>query len=133
MKALNPEAIFIPGYYTEVGLIARQAKELGLAIPMLGGDGWDSPKTTEIGGEAVNGAYFSSHFAADDPNPVGQDFIKKFRAKYQKDPDATAAVNYEAALVLFDAIRRAGTTEGAALRDALAATKTLQGVEINAL
>lgn len=128
LKAANPEAIFVPGYYTEVGLIARQARELGLSIPLLGGDGWDSPKTTEIGGDAVNGGYFSASFAADDPNPLGQEFIRKFREKYGSNPDGTAATSYEAALVLVDAIRRAGSIDGTAIREALAATKDFQGV-----
>lgn len=128
LKATNPEAIFIPGYYTEVGLIARQARELGLNVPLMGGDGWDSPKTVEIGGASVNDTYFSASFAADDPNPLGQEFIKKYRARYNESPDSTAATGYEAALVLFDAIARAGSIEGAKIRDALAATKDFQGV-----
>lgn len=128
LKAANPEAIFVPGYYTEVGLIARQARELGITVPLLGGDGWDSPKTIEIGGKAVDGAYFSGSFSSDDPNPMGQEFIKKYRTRYNEDPDGTAATSYEAALVLFDAIQRAGTTAGDKVRDALATTKDFQGV-----
>lgn len=128
IKSDHPQAIFIPGYYTEVGLIARQARELGLDIPLLGGDGWDSPKTVEIGGVAVNGTYFTGAFSPDDPNPLGQEFIKKFRDRYGIFPDGTAATAYEAALVLFDAIRRAKSTEGQAIRDALAQTKDFTGV-----
>lgn len=128
LKVGNPEAIYIPGYYTEVGLIARQARELGLTVPLLGGDGWDSPKTVEIGGAATNGTYFTASFAVDDPNPLGREFSKKFKDRFGIDPDGTAAVSYEAAIVLFDAIRRAGSTDGPALRDALAATKNFEGV-----
>ncbi len=93
LKGKKPEAIFIPGYYTEVGLIARQARELGINIPLVGGDGWDSPRLTEIAtmktkGDALKDCYFSNHYASDDPNPVIQDFIKKYQAKYGEVPDA---------------------------------------------
>ncbi|HXF49023.1 MAG TPA: ABC transporter substrate-binding protein [Verrucomicrobiae bacterium] len=133
IKGKKPEAIFIPGYYTEVGLIARQARELGLNIPLLGGDGWDSPKLTEIAtikkpGDALKDCYFSNHYAADDPNPVIQDFIKKYQAKYNEVPDAMAVLGYDAANILYDAIKRAGSTEGAKIRDALAQTKDFPGV-----
>jgi branched-chain amino acid transport system substrate-binding protein len=128
IKPSQPEAIFIPGYYTEVGLIARQARELGITVPLLGGDGWDSPRTVEIGGAAINGGYFSSHYAADDPNPKVQDFIRKYRERYGEVPDAMAVLGYDATQMLADAMRRAGTTEGKALRDAIASTKGLAGV-----
>jgi branched-chain amino acid transport system substrate-binding protein len=128
IRGVNPNVVFVPGYYTEVGLIARQARELGIAVPLLGGDGWDSPRTVEIGGAAVNGCYFSNHYAVDDPNPVAQSFIEKFRKKYSEVPDAMAVLGYDATLVLADAIRRAGTVEGKALRDAIAATKDFAGV-----
>src|SRR5262245_13713090 len=128
IRGVQPDVVFVPGYYTEVGLIARQARELGITVPLLGGDGWDSPRTIEIGGAAVNGCYFSNHYAADDPNPVVQKFIQKFRAKYSEVPDAMAVLGYDAAQVLADAIRRAGTTEGNKLRDAIAKTKDFPGV-----
>ncbi len=128
LKAANPQAIYVPGYYTEVGLIARQARDLGITVPLMGGDGWDSPKTIEIGGTAVEGSYFSNHYSADDPSPVVQDFIKKYQAKYKKVPDAMAVLGYDAAKILFDAIKRAGSADGAKIRDAIAATKDLQGV-----
>jgi branched-chain amino acid transport system substrate-binding protein len=128
IRATKPDVVFVPGYYTEVGLIARQARELGLSVPLLGGDGWDSPRTLEIGGAAVEGCYFSNHYAADDPNPVVQDFIRRFLEKNGQIPDAMAVLGYDAAKVLVDAMKRAGTTEGAQLRDAIAATKDFPGV-----
>lgn len=128
IKAKAPQVLFIPGYYTEVGLIAQQTRELGVKVPLLGGDGWDSPKTTEIGGKAIDGSYFSNHYAADDPDPKVQDFIKNFQAKYHKVPDAQAVLAYDAANLLFDAITRAGDTDGLKLRDALAATQDYPGV-----
>lgn len=128
IKAKAPDGIFVPGYYTEVGLIARQARELGLTVPLLGGDGWDSPKTVEIGGAAVNGSYFSNHYAADDPDPKIQAFIQKFKTKNGNVPDAMAVLGYDAASLLFDAIKRAGSAEPSKIRDALAATKDFEGV-----
>jgi branched-chain amino acid transport system substrate-binding protein len=128
IRGVRPDVVFVPGYYTEVGLIARQARELGITVPLLGGDGWDSPRTVEIGGAAANGCYFSNHYAADDPNPVVQSFIQKFRQKYSEIPDAMAVLGYDATQVLADAIRRAGATDGRRLRDAIATTKDFPGV-----
>lgn len=101
IKAKKPEAIFIPGYYTEVGLIARKARELGLTMPILGGDGWESEQLLSIGGEALNGSYYSNHFAVDNPDPRLQEWLKSFKAKFGKEPDAIAGLAYDAAMVLF--------------------------------
>jgi len=129
IKSQNPEAIYVPGYYTEVGTIARQAKELGLNAPLLGGDGWDSPKLWEIGGEALNGCYFSDHYSTDDPSPLVQKFVTDYKKRYNNQlPDALAALAYDAAKILADAMKRAGSTEGAKVRDAIAATKDYTGV-----
>ena len=128
LKAVNPEAIYVPGYYTEVGTIARQARELGIKAPFLGGDGWDSPKLWEIGGEALNGSYFANHYSVDDPNPAVQKFVGDYRARYKAVPDALAALGYDAARILADAMRRAGSTAGDKVRDALASTKDFPGV-----
>lgn len=128
IRGLNPEAIFVPGYYTQVGLIARQARELGIKAPLLGGDGWDSPKLFEIGGKAVEGSYLSNHYSPDDKSELVQNFIKRYKEAYGQIPDGLAAQGYDAAMVLFDAIKRAGSTDAKALRDALAATKEYPGV-----
>jgi len=128
IRAANPEAVFVPGYYTELGLIAKQARELGLNVPLLGGDGWDSAKTLEIGGPAVEGYYFSNHYAADSDSPKVQDFVKRYRDQHGEVPDAMAALGYDAAGILADALRRAGDTSGPHLRDAIAATKDYDGV-----
>ncbi len=128
LKATKPEAILTPGYYTEVGTIARQARDLGITVPLLGGDGWDSPKLFEIGGKAIMGSYMSNHNSVDDPDPRIQKFVADYRAKYGSVPDSLAALGYDAANVLFDAIKRAGTTEGPKLRDAIAATADFPGV-----
>jgi branched-chain amino acid transport system substrate-binding protein len=128
IKSLNPEAIYVPGYYTEVGTIVHQARELGITVPFLGGDGWDSPKLWEIGGTALNGCYFSDHYSTDDPNPAVQKFVADYKAHYKEVPDALAALAYDAARILADAITRAGSTEGSKIRDALATTKDFPGV-----
>jgi branched-chain amino acid transport system substrate-binding protein len=131
LKAKGPEAVFVPGYYTEAGLILRQAHKLGLTIPFLGGDGWDSPKLVEIGGEAMNGSYYSNHFSVTDPNPVIQKFVADYKAKYNETPDALAGLGFDTANILFDAIKRANSTDGAKIRDAIASTKDFAGITGN--
>jgi len=128
IKAAGPDALFVPGYYTEAGLIARQARELGLEAPIFGGDGWESWELTAIGGDAVEGACFSTHFSPDEKRPDVEKFVRDFQARYGITPDAMAALGYDSAMILGDAIRRAGTTEGAKVRDALAATRHFAGI-----
>ena len=129
IRAANPEVIFIPGYYGEVSLIVRQARQLGITCPLVGGDGWDSPELTKGAEKDFNNTYFSNHFSTEDPDPAVQNFIKKYKAKYNNaDPDAMAALGYDAANILADAIKRAGGTDSKKLRDAIAATKDYQGV-----
>ncbi|HEY0171342.1 MAG TPA: ABC transporter substrate-binding protein [Pyrinomonadaceae bacterium] len=128
IRATSPDVIFVPGYYGQVGVIAKQAKELGITAPLLGGDGWDSPKLFELGGSALDGAYMVNHYSTDDPSPAVQKFVVAYKSKYGAVPDAIAALGYDAMNVLADAIRRAGTTESAKLRDAIAQTKGFAGV-----
>src|SRR5262245_6536699 len=128
LRPSNPDVLFIPGYYTDAGLIARQARSLGLKATLLGADGWDSPKLTEIGGDAVEGAYLSNHYSVDDPAPAVRRFVEAYRTRYGADPDSIAACSYDAMRLLADAITRAGSTEGRRIRDALAATKDFAGV-----
>lgn len=128
LRPLDPDVLVVPGYYTDAGLIARQARALGIRAVLLGGDGWDSPKLTEIGGEAVEGSYFSNHYSVDDPSPAVRQFVAAYRKKYGAEPDSIAALSYDATRLLADAIRRAGSTEGKRVRDALADTKDYSGV-----
>jgi branched-chain amino acid transport system substrate-binding protein len=131
IKAANPDGIFLPGYYTEVGLIALQAKQLGINCPIFGGDGWESSSLVPIGGAALEGDYFSTHYSPQSTSPAVQNFVKEYKAKYNETPDAMAALGYDSAMILADAIKRAGSTDGAKIRDALAATKNFPGVTGN--
>ncbi len=128
IKQTSPDGIFVPGYYTDVGLVARQAKEAGITVPLLGGDGWDSEKLWEIGGEALLGSYFSNHYSVDDPSPRIQEFVAKFKKAFNTLPDSLAAQAYDAAGMLVDAMKRAKDLSGPSIRDALAATKNYKGV-----
>ena len=128
IKATQPDAIFVPGYYTEAGLIAKQARSLGIKAPLMGGDGWDSPKLSEIGGSAIDGCYFSTHFSPQDKNPKVQDFVKKYNEKFKTMPDGMAPLGYDAMMILAQAINTAGSTDGTKVRDAFAKVKDYEGV-----
>jgi branched-chain amino acid transport system substrate-binding protein len=119
VRAEKPDAIFVTGYYPEAAIIVRQARELGLKVPMLGGDGWvgDALKN---GREALANCYISNHYSGDNPDPVVQNFVKAYRAEFGHEPDSIAALGYDAVKVLGDAITRSGSTEGLKIRDALA-------------
>lgn len=124
----NPEFIFVPGYYAEAALVARQAREMGIKVPLMGGDGWDSESLVEIAGDAISGSYFSNHYTLEDPRAEVQNFIKVYEARFGAKPDANAASGYDAARILFEAIAKANSTSGPAIRDALAQTKNFKGV-----
>ncbi len=127
IKATNPEAIYIPGYYQEVGLIVKQARELGITVPLLGSDGWDSPKTVELAGAAaLNNTYFCNHYSLEDKDPNIQKFIAAYKKEYNETPDAFAALGYDAGIMLADAIKRAGDADPQKIKDALAKIKDLQ-------
>jgi branched-chain amino acid transport system substrate-binding protein len=128
IRGKKPDVLFVPGYYTEVGLIVKQARELGIQAPLLGGDGWESSKLYEIGGKALDGCYFSTHYSAESSDPKVQDFVKKYQAKYGSVPDGLATLGYDAAGVLAAALKRAKSLSGPDIRDAIAATKGYAGV-----
>lgn len=128
IKGKGPEALMVPGYYTEVGLIARQAREAGITVPLLGGDGWDSPKLAEIGGKSVEGSYFSNHYSQEDQSAVVQTFVTEYKKAYNAVPDGLAAMGYDAALVLADAMNRAPDLSSASVRTAIAQTVNFPGV-----
>jgi branched-chain amino acid transport system substrate-binding protein len=131
IRSANPDVIYVPGYYGEVGVIAKQAKQLDIKAPMLGGDGWDSTQLWDLGGESLNGSYISNHYSVDDPSPAIQKFVADYKARFGNVPDALAALGYDAMRVLADAMKRAGTTQEPQLRDAIAASKNFPGVTGN--
>jgi branched-chain amino acid transport system substrate-binding protein len=128
IKATNPQVIFVPGYYNDIGQIAIQAREIGINQPLVGGDGWESPKLIEIGGKSLEGGFYSNHYYANDPAPAVRDFVQKFEARYKAKPDAMAALAYDSVRVLAEAMTRASSLEGPALRDEIAKTKGFSGV-----
>jgi len=128
IKTANPDLIYVPGYYNDIGQIAIQTRDLGMNMPLAGGDGWESPKLIEIGGKALEGCFYSNHYFPGDPNPTVRDFVEKYRQRYSATPDALAALAYDTARVLADAMKRAGKTDGPALREAIGATKGFNGV-----
>jgi branched-chain amino acid transport system substrate-binding protein len=128
IKGANPEVIFVPGYYNDVGLIAKQARDRGISVPLVGGDGWDSAQLYAIGGTALNGSFFSNHYSPYDTDPKVQKFVNDYKALYNTIPDALAATAYDAAHIMFDAIKRANALDGPAIRNALAATAAFPGV-----
>jgi branched-chain amino acid transport system substrate-binding protein len=128
IKGKKPQAIYVPGYYTDVALIARQARELGIKVPLMGGDGWDSSKLYEIAKGALDGSYFSNHYTDEDPSPVVQGFVAKYKAAYGSVPDALAVLGYDAANVAFDAMGRAKDLTGPSVREAIEQTKGFKAV-----
>ncbi|RPI16840.1 MAG: ABC transporter substrate-binding protein [Ignavibacteriae bacterium] len=129
IKSKNPEGVFIPGYYTDVGLIAIQAREIGITAPLFGSDGWESEKLTEgTAKDALEGCFFSTHVSTEDPSPQVQSFIQKYKAKYNIMPDAMSFLAYDAGLIMFDAIKRANSTDADKIKAELSKTKDFSGV-----
>lgn len=128
IKGKKPDVLFVPAYYTEVGLILRQAKELAVGAKMLGGDGWDSPRLVEIAGDAAEGTFFSTHFAKDADTPTAKRFVSAFTDTFGYEPDGMAAMGFEAGTLVADALRRSKTLDPKGVRDALGETKKLEGL-----
>ncbi len=129
IKATNPEIIYVPGYYEEVGKIIKQARELGITVPIVGGDGWDSPKLPEIAGtEALNNTFFTNHYSPDADSAESKAFVAAFEKEYNQKPDAPAVLGYDALKLMVDAIKRAGAADPAKVSKALAETKSFNAV-----
>jgi branched-chain amino acid transport system substrate-binding protein len=128
IRSTNPQVLFIPGFYTDVGQIATQVRDLGMTIPMVGGDGWDSPTVIQIGGKSVDGSYFSDHYFVGEPRPAVQRFVGEINKRYGRNPDANAALGYDALYILTNAIKRAGSLDRPSMRNQIASTKDYQGV-----
>ncbi len=128
IKAANVDGIYVPGYYAEAALICKQARDLGLTVPLFGIDGWESPELIAIAGTAVEGCYFSTHYSPENKAAQVVAFNQRYKQRWGSLPDAQAALGYDSAMLAVDAIRRAGTTDGPKLRDTLAATKDYPAV-----
>lgn len=129
IRAAKPDVIAATGFYTEAALICIQARTLGLDVPVIGGDGWEAPQLTELGGKAVEGTFYSTYFSADNHAPEVQAFVKRYQARWnQERPEGVSALGYDAMYLIAAAITKAGTTEGPALRDAIAATRDFPGI-----
>lgn len=127
--AQKPDFIYVPGYTEEVGLIVKQARELGFTGPMGGGDGWDDPKLAELAGaKNLNNTYLTNSYSTEDQDPAIQKFVATYKTKYNAEPKSFAALGYDSAMLLFDAIKRAGAADSAKITQALAATKDFTGV-----
>lgn len=129
IKAKNPDGLFLSGYFTEVGQIARQAREAGLNVPLLGGDGWDSQDLITAGGQAIQGGFFCNHYNNLEERPEVQEFLRKWRAKYGRDPATTmGALSYDAMMLMLDALKRAKELDSRSLIEAIEATENFPGV-----
>jgi branched-chain amino acid transport system substrate-binding protein len=127
IKAMNPEVIFLPAYYEEVGKIVKQAREMGINCPIIGTDGWDDPKVVDFAGaQALNNTFFSDHYSSQDTDPRVVKFIEAYKKEYNAEPSVMGALGYDAGLLLIDAIKRAGSAEPEKIRQALQETKDLQ-------
>ena len=128
INALNPDVIFAPGNDGESALLIKQARDLGITIPILGGDTWESPVFLDVGGSAVEGVVYSTHFTSESPVTVAsEEFLKEYKAKFNKDANAFAALGYDAYMVIIDAIEKAGSADPVAIRDKIAATTDFVG------
>lgn len=129
VKREGPDVVWLPGYYTEVGLMLNQARQMGMNLPFLGGDGWDSPKLQELAGaDGIKGNYISSHFSPDDEDPMVQGFVKEYVATYGQKPGAMAALGYDGVLVVADALKRAGPLTHKSISEAINSTKDFVGI-----
>jgi branched-chain amino acid transport system substrate-binding protein len=129
IRGKNPEFIYVPGYYQEVAPLIKQARELGITAPIGGGDGWDSPDLVSVGGpEALNNTFFTNHYSSQDQDPKVVEFVKAYKEKYNKEPDAFAALGYDSVQLLVQAIKDAGAADPVKIKDALAKITNFEGI-----
>lgn len=129
IRTLKPDVVAVTGFYAEAALICKQARDLGIDVPFIGGDGWEAPQLIEIGGKAVEGTYYSTYFSAEGDAPEVKSFVERYKARWAGEvPEGVSALGYDAVYVIVDAMKKAGTTDGPALRDAIAKTKDFPGV-----
>jgi branched-chain amino acid transport system substrate-binding protein len=128
VKATKPDVLFLPDYYNKVGLIAKQVKETGLKVTLIGPDGWDSPELVKVAGDAIEGGYFSNHYSPEDTRPEVVNWVKKYKEKFHQTPDALGTLAYDATNMLLEAIRNANSSDPGKIRDALASLSGFTGV-----
>ncbi|MDD3853370.1 MAG: ABC transporter substrate-binding protein [Syntrophomonadaceae bacterium] len=129
IKGLNPDFIYVPGYYQEVAPLIKQARELGITAPMGGGDGWDSPDMVSVAGnKALNNTYFTNHYSSQDKDPKVVKFVEAYKAKYKKDPDGFAALGYDSVQIMVLGLKDAGEADPTKLAAALANIKNFEGI-----
>ena len=129
IKSKDMDILYVPGYYEEVGKIVKQAREMGITVPIVGADGWDSPKLGEIASaSALNNTYFTNHYSVEDTSPKAQAFVEAYTKEYGQKPEALAVLGYDAVYVLADAIKRANSTDAAKIIEALATTKDFPAI-----
>lgn len=129
IKSTNADILYVPGYYEEVGKIVKQARELGIAVPIVGADGWDSPKLIEIASPAaLNNTYFTNHYSVEDTSPKAKAFVDAYAKEYGQKPEALAVLGYDAVYVLADAVKRANSTDATKIAEALAATRDFPAI-----
>lgn len=129
IKSKGADILYVPGYYEEVGKIVKQAREMGITVPIVGADGWDSPKLGEIASaSALNNTYFTNHYSVEDTSPKAKAFVEAYTKEYGQKPEALAVLGYDAVYVLADAIKRANSTDAAKIIEALATTKDFPAI-----
>ena len=129
IKSKDMDILYVPGYYEEVGKIVKQAREMGITVPIVGADGWDSPKLGEIASaSALNNTYFTNHYSVEDTSPKAKAFVEAYTKEYGQKPEALAVLGYDAVYVLADAIKRANSTDAAKIIEALATTKDFPAI-----
>jgi branched-chain amino acid transport system substrate-binding protein len=125
----KPDVIFLPGYYQEVGLMLKQARSMGMEMPIIGGDGWHSDSLQQLAGKkGIKNNYYSSHFSPDDTDPAVQGFVKEYVAAYGSKPGAMAALGYDGLMVMADALRRSKSLKRTDIQMAIAATQDFKGI-----
>ncbi|NQS75188.1 MAG: ABC transporter substrate-binding protein [Peptococcaceae bacterium] len=132
IKGLNPDFIYVPGYYQEVAPLIKQARELGITAPIGGCDGWDSPDMVSVAGnEALNNSFFTNHYSSQDKDPQVVEFVEAFKAKYNKEPDAFAALGYDSVQIMVQGLKDAGEADSVKLKEALEKITDFAGITGN--
>lgn len=120
IKELNVDVLYLPDNYSTVGLIAKQAREIGIKAPFLGGDSWSDPGLVKVGGDSIEGSYFTDHLSLKSDNAAIKKFVENYKKEYNSDPSAFSVLSYDSVYIVAEAIKKAGSTDSAAIKDAMA-------------